>query len=76
MIEEPRSSDKPGSSTRLVGKLKSSRHGECARFCGLNIVLELVSPRSCFDHSVLPFDVAQGGEPVEPFRISNFVLRI
>ncbi|RLC06384.1 MAG: hypothetical protein DRH90_03480 [Deltaproteobacteria bacterium] len=31
---------------------------------------------SNLDHSVLPFDVAQGGEPVEPFRISNFVLRI
>jgi len=23
-----------------------------------------------------PFDVAQGGEPVEPFRFSNFVLLI
>ena len=35
----------------------------------------------CFDHSNfshwrLPFDVTQGGEPVESFRISNFVLRI
>jgi hypothetical protein len=28
------------------------------------------------DHWVLPFDIAQGGEPVEPFSISNFVLRI
>jgi len=42
---------------------------------------ELVSPMSCFDHlnlehSVLPFDLAQGGELVEPFRILNFVLRI
>ncbi len=27
-------------------------------------------------HSVLSFDIAQGGEPVEPFRISIFVLRI
>jgi hypothetical protein len=25
---------------------------------------------------VLSFDVAQDGEPVEPFRISGFVLRI
>jgi hypothetical protein len=24
----------------------------------------------------LPFDIAQGGEPADPFRISNFVLRI
>ncbi len=29
-----------------------------------------------FGHSVLPFDSAQGGEPVEPFRVSDFVLRI
>ena len=29
------------------------------------------------DHSVLPFDLAQGGEPVEPFRIltANLFLR-
>jgi len=43
--------------------------------------VKLVAPRPCFDHSnldhaVLPFDLAQGGELVEPFRISNFVLRI
>jgi hypothetical protein len=29
-----------------------------------------------FGHSILPFDLAQGGEPAEPFRISDFVLRI
>ena len=29
-----------------------------------------------FGHSILPFDLAQGGEPVEPFRVSDFVLRI
>ena len=26
-------------------------------------------------HSILPFDVAQGGELVEPFRISDFEFR-
>jgi hypothetical protein len=35
----------------------------------------------CFDqsnlgHLILPFDVAQCGEPAEPFRISLFVPRI
>ena len=25
-----------------------------------------------FGHSTLPFDFAQGGEPVEPFRVSDF----
>jgi hypothetical protein len=29
-----------------------------------------------FGHSILPFDAAQGGELVEPFRVSDFVLRI
>jgi hypothetical protein len=29
-----------------------------------------------FDHSILPFDFVQGGELVEPFRVSDFVLRI
>ena len=29
-----------------------------------------------FDHSDLPFDVAQGGELVEPFRASNLGIRI
>jgi hypothetical protein len=29
-----------------------------------------------FGHSILPFDFAQGGELVEPFRVSDFVLRI
>ncbi len=29
-----------------------------------------------FGHLDLSFDLAQDGEPVEPFRISNFVLRI
>jgi hypothetical protein len=29
-----------------------------------------------FGHFILPFDLAQGGELVEPFRISDFVLRI
>jgi hypothetical protein len=88
MIEEPRSPDEPGSSTRLVDKLKSSRYGECTHYDASNVVLELVSPRSCFDYSnldhyVLPFDVAKGGEPAELFRIypvrilrANFVLRI
>jgi len=28
------------------------------------------------DHWILPFDVAQGGELVEPFRISCFGFRI
>jgi len=41
MTEEPRGPDKPGSSTS---------HGECACCCGSNRALELVSPRSCFDH--------------------------
>jgi len=31
---------------------------------------------SDFGHLILPFGVAQGGELVEPFRISSFVLRI
>ena len=31
----------------------AASYGECARYCGSNIVLELVSPRSCFDHSNL-----------------------
>jgi hypothetical protein len=26
--------------------------------------------------SDLPFDLAQGGEPVEPFRVSKFDIRI
>ncbi len=29
-----------------------------------------------FGHWILPFDVAQGGEPVEPFVICYLVLRI
>ena len=29
-----------------------------------------------FSASILPFGTAQGGEPAEPFRVSNFVLRI
>jgi len=29
-----------------------------------------------FDHWYLPFDLAQGGEPVEPFDIRNLVLGI
>jgi hypothetical protein len=29
-----------------------------------------------FCDSNLPFDLAQGGEPVEPFRFSNFDIRI
>ena len=29
-----------------------------------------------FGHSILPFDLAQGGEPVEPFRVSDFVVCI
>jgi hypothetical protein len=29
-----------------------------------------------FGHFILPFDLAQGGELVEPFRISDFVFRI
>jgi hypothetical protein len=29
-----------------------------------------------FGNSILPFDWAQCGELVEPFRISDFVLRI
>ena len=29
-----------------------------------------------FGDSNLPFDLAQGGEPVEPFRISYFEFRI
>jgi hypothetical protein len=53
MIEEPHSPDEPGSSTRLVDKLKSSRYGECTHYDASNVVLELVSPRSCFDHSNL-----------------------
>jgi hypothetical protein len=53
MIETPRSHDEPGSPTRLVSELKSSRYGECAHYDGSNIVLELVSPRSYFDHSNL-----------------------
>ena len=28
-----------------------------------------------FGHLILPFDVAQGGELVEPFRISDFDIR-
>jgi hypothetical protein len=56
MIEEPRS------------KLRGYSYGECARYGGSNIVLGLVSPRSCFDHSNLDHSVL--------FRISNFVLRI
>ena len=43
----------------------------------LNLYLQdLVLIIRNLDHSVLPFDLAQGGEPVEPFRVSNFVLRI
>jgi len=30
---------------------------------------------SNFGHFLLPFDVAQGGELVEPFRASDLVLR-
>ncbi len=51
MTKELCSPDKPGSTTRLVNELNSSRYGECARYGGSNIVLELVSPKSCFDHS-------------------------
>jgi hypothetical protein len=29
-----------------------------------------------FGNSNLPFDLAQGGELVEPFRISDFLFRI
>jgi hypothetical protein len=29
-----------------------------------------------FINSNLPFDLAQGGEPVEPFRVSDFEIRI
>jgi hypothetical protein len=35
--------------------------GFCRRFDHLNL-----------GHSILPFDMAQGGELVEPFRISSF----
>ncbi len=59
MIEEPLGPDKPKSFLS---------DEECARFCGSNIVLELVTPRSCFDHLNLDHSVL--------FRISNFVLRI
>jgi hypothetical protein len=31
---------------------------------------------SNFEHLNLPFSFAQGGEPVEPFRISGFDIRI
>jgi len=41
MIEEPRSPDEPGSSTRLV----ANRYGECTHYDTSNVVLELVSPR-------------------------------
>jgi hypothetical protein len=29
-----------------------------------------------FGHLILSFDVAQDGEPVEPFRVSDFGIRI
>ena len=42
-----------------------------------NIVYTCHMFRICFFvHSDLPFDFAQGGEFVEPFRISIFVFRI
>jgi hypothetical protein len=43
--------------------------------CGLLLYVAFLD-HSNLCHWVLPFDVAQGGEPAEPFSISIFVLRI